>query len=56
MGNAQEGLNISARANMRCVKVARTIADLADSANITSSHISEALAYRSSAAVSTAVQ
>ncbi|HEY5441912.1 MAG TPA: YifB family Mg chelatase-like AAA ATPase [Candidatus Saccharimonadales bacterium] len=45
--NAAAGrLNISARAYMRCVKVARTIADLQDSAIITPAHISEALAYR----------
>jgi len=39
-------LNISARAYMRAVKVARTIADLEASAAITRAHISEALAYR----------
>jgi len=40
-------LNISARAYMRAVKVARTIADLETSAAVTKAHISEALAYRS---------
>jgi magnesium chelatase family protein len=39
-------LNISARAYMRSVKVARTIADLGSSSQITTAHISEALAYR----------
>ena len=39
-------LNISARAYMRAVKVARTIADLEQTKNITAGHISEALAYR----------
>ena len=43
---AAERLGISARAYMRTVKVARTIADLEDSAPITPAHISEALAYR----------
>lgn len=43
---AAERLNISARAYMRTVKVARTIADLDDSEHITEAHISEALAYR----------
>lgn len=43
---AAERLNISARAYMRTVKVARTIADLDDSDEITEAHISEALAYR----------
>lgn len=39
-------LNISARAYMRCAKVARTIPDLESSAPITAAHFSEALAYR----------
>ncbi|HVV66657.1 MAG TPA: YifB family Mg chelatase-like AAA ATPase [Candidatus Saccharimonadales bacterium] len=39
-------LNLSARAYMRTVKVARTIADLEKSAQVTAPHISEALAYR----------
>jgi magnesium chelatase family protein len=43
---AAQRLNISARAYMRTVKVARTIADLEESIPITAAHISEALAYR----------
>lgn len=46
LNDAATQLNISARAYMRAVKVARTIADLAQSPNITTEHMSEALAYR----------
>ncbi len=38
--------NLSARAYMRAIKVARTIADLEDSPVITSAHLAEALNYR----------
>ena len=44
---AQQRLNLSARGYHRVLRVARTIADLADSADITSVHVSEALSYRS---------
>ncbi|WP_350561642.1 YifB family Mg chelatase-like AAA ATPase [Psychrobacter sp. CAL346-MNA-CIBAN-0220] len=44
---AQQRLNLSARGYHRVLRVARTIADLADSTGITSAHVSEALSYRS---------
>lgn len=44
---AQQRLNLSARGYHRVLRVARTIADLADSADITNVHVSEALSYRS---------
>jgi magnesium chelatase family protein len=46
LDSAASKLDLSARAYVRSVKVARTIADLAGSANIEPEHISEAFQYR----------
>ncbi len=43
---AVERMGLSARAMQRVVKVARTIADLGDAADIAAAHVAEAIAYR----------
>lgn len=43
---AAEKINLSARSYFRVLKLARTIADLADEKNILSGHLAEALQYR----------
>lgn len=45
---ASEKLGLSARASHRCLKVARSIADLAGEARLGAAHLAEALGYRGS--------
>ncbi len=47
LSHAAEQLDISAPRYMRTIKVARTMADLDNSADIGTTHVAEALQYRS---------
>lgn len=47
LDTAARSLDLSARSYMRSIKVARTIADLAESPRILPQHVTEALSYRS---------
>ena len=46
MSTAIERLHLSARARHRILRVARTIADLADAEHIETAHLSEAIQHR----------
>ena len=46
LANAKTRLDLSARSYHRLLRVARTIADLADSSSVTSAHLAESLSYR----------
>ena len=46
LAQVMDKFRLSARAYHRILKVSRTIADLADSSNIQTNHISEAISYR----------
>ena len=48
LGTATDRLNLSARSYFKIIRVARTIADLENSSDITIQHVSEALQYRQS--------
>ncbi len=51
LGRAVEGLGLSARAFERCLRVARTVADLAGDQLVGADHVEEAVAYRLAPAV-----
>ena len=46
LGSQMESENLSARAYVRVLKVARTIADLAAAPDIKTEHVAEAIQYR----------
>lgn len=46
LSDASKRLNLSARAYFKTIKVAQTIADLADSCTVSAEHLAEALTYR----------
>ncbi|MGV6802021.1 MAG: YifB family Mg chelatase-like AAA ATPase [bacterium] len=46
LSRAAQSMNLSARAYMRCLRVARTLADLEGSASVLRRHVAEAISYR----------
>jgi magnesium chelatase family protein len=46
LGEAAERLSLSARGYFRTLRIARTLADLDHSENLSRAHVAEALAYR----------